>query len=247
MLKKFAIFAACVAVCTMVALAYVTARFVDKKEILRAENELKELRQDREALQAKVAELSEKQKQLNSQIESQTTEIAGNKATIARLKDEQAAQQLNVRMLNTSDAQLQSFLKAFPEVAKAKNVGVTKMVVNEELKLTVDYLALPLTFSETFVIEHEAKQKLEAQLEKYKQNEALYGSVIELKDQVLQLEEAKSSAYQEGYDKAFGLYEDVNQKYVALLEKPPKVEFKAPNTWLMLGCSAVGVALGASL
>jgi hypothetical protein len=247
MIKKLAIFSVSVAVCTMVALAYVTARFVDKEEILRAKNELEQLRTEHTALQTKVAKLTHEQSELKDDIKGKASEIERNKNTITTLKQQQEVQQLNVRMLRTQDEQLRSFFQAYPELSKAKNVGVTKMLVNEELNLTIDYLAVPLGFAETFVIEHNAKIKLQEQLDKYKQNEDLYGSVIDLKDKVLKLEETKTQAFQVGYDKAFTLYEGVNEKYVSCLEKPPKVEIKAPNKWLLLGCSAVGIAIGAGL
>ncbi|WP_185236121.1 hypothetical protein [Teredinibacter franksiae] len=247
MIKKLAISSVSVAVCTMVALAYVTARFVDKEEILRAKNELEQLRTEHTALQTKVAKLTHEQSELKDDIKGKASEIERNKNTITTLKQQQEVQQLNVRMLRTQDEQLRSFFQAYPELSKAKNVGVTKMLVNEELNLTIDYLAVPLGFAETFVIEHNAKIKLQEQLDKYKQNEDLYGSVIDLKDKVLKLEETKTQAFQVGYDKAFTLYEGVNEKYVSCLEKPPKVEIKAPNKWLLLGCSAVGIAIGAGL
>ncbi|WP_045860729.1 hypothetical protein [Teredinibacter purpureus] len=247
MLKRFAIFTALVAVCTMVALAYVTARFIDKEEILRAQNEMQALKKERDQLGIKVSQLTEKEAELNQLLHTKSQEIAINKQRITQLEEQRQSNQVSVRMLRGSDAQFKKFVNTFPEVAAASGVGVTKVIVNEELNLGIDYLAFPLGFAQTFVIEHEAFETLKAEVAVYRQNEALYGSVIELKDEVISLKEEKATAYREGYETAYARYEDINKKYVDLLEKPPSVEFKAPNKWVVLGCSAIGVAIGVGL
>ena len=82
------------------------------------------------------------------------------------------------------------------------------------------------------------------EIDEYKANEKLFGSIIELKDQVFKLEAEKSSAYKAGYDEAYGKYEKLNDDYVKLLKTPPKVEFKPPSMWSTLGGTLLGLALG---
>lgn len=246
MLKKFAIFASVVAVCTMVALAYITARYVDQKEILRAQTEMQQLKQERTDLLQKVANLTQQQQSLNAEIEAQNSLIKENQEKIAQLEKERASNQLAVRKLRTEDQLENAFLQTYPQVANAANVGITQ-ITDEKTHIKLPYLVVPAWFSETFVIEHQSNESRGKQIAEYQQNENLYGSVIDLKNKVLNLEEEKTNAYQNGYDKAYASYEDINQKYIDLLKTPPKVEFKAPNTWALLGCSALGVAIGASL
>jgi len=246
MLKRLAIFSAAVAVCTMVALAYVTARFVDKDEILRAQNELHAVKQQRLELEKKVGVLSEQQAALKAEVQVKATEIAENKKMIARLEQARENDQLKVRQLRTANDLERKFMETYPAVAKADNVGIAQLP-NKKGTLTLDYMVVPAWFSETFIIEHEAKQVLEEELVQFRANEKLYGNVIELSRRVLSLEEEKTAAYQQGYEVAYARYEDINERYIGLLKEPPKVEFKAPNKWVMLGCSVLGVAVGASL
>ena len=246
MLKKFAIFAAVVAVCTMLALVYISARYIDKTEILRAQTEMQALKQQHAELQVKVAGLTQQQKTFNAEIEKKNEEIKANQEKIAKLETERNENQLQVRKLRTEDQLENKFLQTYPQVAHAANVGVSQ-IKDAKTGITLPYLVLPAWFAETFISEHQTKETLAKEVAQFQQNEKLYGNVIELKNKVLVLEEEKTAAYQKGYDIAFARYEDINQKYIELLKTPPKVEFKAPTKLAMLGCSALGIAVGVSL
>ena len=247
MLKNFAIFAAVLAVTTMVALAFISARYIDKEEILRVETQMEELQQQKSALETHVEELDQKQAELNQTIQSKNEEIAANKNAIAQLEQEKANKQLAVRRLNTEDELENSFAKTYPQVVDAKNFGIVQMSIDEELNLKLPYYVIPAWFTETFVIEHNAMLTYKAQIETYKANEALYGSVLELKDQVLKLETEKTTAYYTGYEEAYQKYELLNQEYIELLKKPPTVEVKPPSFWTAIGGTLLGIALGVGI
>ena len=203
MLKKVAIFAAVLVVSTMLALSFLTARYIDKEEISRVQTEMQGLQQQKLALETQIGELDEKQVELNQVIESKDAEIEANKGVIAQLEQERADQQLNIRQLNTEDELEKSFAKAYPQVVQAKNFGIVHMQINDELELTLPYYVIPAWFTETFVIEHDNMLTYKTEIETYKANEELYGSVLDLKDKVLQLETEKSNAYLTGYEEAY--------------------------------------------
>jgi hypothetical protein len=243
MLKKFAIFVSLLAVITMVALSFITARFIDKEEILRVQTEINELQQNKTALEAKVKELDERQLELNKTIGSQTAEINVNKATIAKLEKSQADNQLKVRNLRTEDELERKFAETYPQLVSVKNFGITQ-IKDQALNLTLPFYIIPAWFAETFIIEHKNMLAYKKQIDEYKANEKLYGSILTLKDTVFRLETEKVSAYKTGYDEAYGKYEKLNADYIELLKKPPSVEFKPPSLWSALGGTALGLALG---
>ncbi len=247
MLKKFAIFAAVLAVTTMVALAFISARYIDKEEILRVEIQMKELQQEKLALETHIDELDQKQAELNQTIQIKNIEIAENINAIVQLEQERADKQLTVRRLNTEDELENSFAQTYPQVVDAKNFGIVQMSIDEELNLKLPYYVIPAWFTETFVIEHNAMLTYKAQIETYKANEALYGSVLELKDKVLSLETEKTTAYQTGYEKAYEKYELLNKEYIELLKQPPILEIKPPSFWTAVGGTLLGIVLAVGI
>lgn len=244
MLKKFAIFAAVVAVTTMVALSFITARFIDQEEILRVQNERQELIDRNAELNSKVDNLTAEQEALNADIDLRNAEIEQHKTTIAQLEKERRENQLKVRSLRTEDELENKFAKAFPAVTGARFFGITQIEDADE-GITLPYYVIPAWFVSTFIEDNTNATTHLKEIEEYKANEALYGSVIDLKDKVLKLEAEKSAAWKEGYDDAFAKYLALNDEYVDLLKKPPTVEFKPPSLWSSLGGLVLGIAIGA--
>ena len=240
-------FSTVLAVLTMLALTFITARYIDKEEILRVEIEMEELQQQKSDLETQVDGLAQKQDELNQSIQSKNEEITANKNAIAQLEQQRADKQLTVRRLNTEDELENSFAQAYPQVVDAKNFGIVQMSIDEELNLKLPYYIIPAWFTETFVIEHDTMLTYKAEIETYKANEELYGSVLELKDQVLKLETEKTTAYQTGYEEAYEKYELLNQEYIKLLKQPPTIEIKPPSFWTAMGGTLLGVALGFGL
>lgn len=245
MLKQLLGFVVLVAVASMVALSFLTARYIDKDEILRAQTEMRTLADERVQLQARVAALTAQQAELETKIQGLQTDVAAKEKHIAELEVARKEAQLSVRRLQRPAEIEAKFKETFPEVAGSK-WGVSR-IRDEENNVEIPYLMVPLVFSETFVIDHQNALSFRAQRDVYQQVAALQHEVIGLKDNVLALEKEKSAAFQQGYDKAFALYTDLNAKYVELLQKPPKVEFKPPNLLSSLGGALLGIAIGAKL
>lgn len=243
MLKHFAVAAAVVAVLALIALAFVSARFADQKEILRVTAEMDQLRADRSMLEEKIRGLDEEKRQLNDKIAAKDSEIAGNEQEIARLQKANDEARLNVRRLRTSDQEVKAFAAAFPGIAAAKNFGATDIYDDRE-RVTLPYLCVPLAAAETFVIQQNTMNTYKAQIDNYTKNEALYDGVIELKDMVLDLETQKSAAFHDEYVKVFDKYEDVNGRYIKLLETP---RFKFGGLGMTIGAGILGLAIGAGL
>jgi len=243
MLKKFAIFAALVAVFTMVALAFITARYIDKEEILRVQNEMSALQQSKTEIEAYVETLEEQKKELNKTIVLKTKNIEANKVTIAKLEKERLDNRLKVRQLRTEDELEKAFAKAYPQLVDVRNFGITQ-IEDPEAKVTLPFYVIPAWFAQTFMSEHNELLFFKKEIKEYKANEKLYGTIFELKDEVFRLEAEKSSAFKTGYDEAYTKYELLNKDYIKLLKEPPVIEVKPPSLWMALGGTALGLALG---
>ena len=103
---------------------------------------------------------------------------------------------------------------------------------------------MPLQAAETFVIQQDTMNTYKAQNDYYKKDEALYNGIIDLKDMVLDLEAQKSAAFHDEYVKVFDKYEDVNGRYIKLLETP---RFKFGGLGMTIGAGILGLAIGAGL
>ncbi len=145
------------AIISLVALAFISARYIDKEEIFRVQTEMKALQQEKSA----------------------------NKNAIAQLEQQRVDKQLSVRRLNTKEQLENSFAQAYPQVVDAKNFGIVQISIDDEFNLKLPYYVIPAWFTETFVIEHNTMLIYKAEIETYKTNEDLYGSVKELKDTLL--------------------------------------------------------------
>jgi hypothetical protein len=63
-----------------------------------------------------------------------------------------------------------------------------------------------------------------------------------LKDEKFTLEEQKSRAYAEGYEKAFALYIEINEQYIKLLQTPPKADLSFNWLGILGGVVTGGLA-----
>ena len=245
MLKNLAIGAAVFVVLLLLALTYLTARYVDQKEIHRAEMEMEHMRGTRDSTLAFVAAKDSVQSILTAQVRTLLTDAEGLRRQVADLERERQQQQLSVRRLQKKEDLQAKLRQTYPEMAQS-DWGVTE-VFSEKGNLQVEYLLIPLWFSETFIIEHQNAENYRKQRDKLQHVDSLQQSVAVLKDSVLALEQEKSRAYKNGYDDAYAKYETLNEKYIELLKKPPSVEVGLPAWWTVLGSAAVGVAVGSQL
>jgi outer membrane murein-binding lipoprotein Lpp len=224
------------------AISYITSRYIDKAEIERAQQEVQALRDERDTLLRQVAEKTAEQERLAVQVAERESRIGELRVQVDQLEEERKETQWNIRALTAEEEQQRMMVAAFPEVAGAMRVADVHDDAND---VDIRYLMVPFAFAGLFIEEHENAASYRSQAEKLRQVDDLQEQVKALNGQVLQLEREKAEAYRTGYDSAFTKYEDINQRYITLLEQPPKVEFKVPRWQTFALCTLAGVALGA--
>jgi outer membrane murein-binding lipoprotein Lpp len=226
------------------ALSYITSRYIDKAEIERAQSEVQALRDERTELLRQVAEKTAEQERLAAQVAERESKIVELRTQVDKLEEERQATQWNIRSLTAEEDQQRLMIAAFPEVAGAMRVGD---VHDDENDVDIRYFMVPFAFAGLFIEEHENAANYKSQAEKLRLVDGLQEQVKTLNGQVLQLEREKAEAYKTGYDSAFTKYEDINERYIALLKEPPKVEFKVPRWQTFALCTVAGIALGAQI
>ncbi len=245
MLKKLLIAAVSFAVLLMVALAFITARYIDHAEILRAKNERDHLRAVRDSIAAVVAQKDSIQKVLELQVAGLQTEANSLRREVDSLETLRRREQLKVRLLRKKEDLQAKFLQTFPEIAHS-DWGVTE-VYNEREQVSIEYMLVPLWFAETFIIDHQNALNYKKQKDKLVLVDSLQRTIIQVKDSLRILEMEKGLAYKKGYDEAFAKYEDLNERYIKLLKKPPQVKIGFPAWGTVAGAAAAGIVVGTQL
>ena len=245
MLKKLLIAAVSFAVLLMVALAFITARYIDHAEILRAKSERDHLRAVRDSIAAVVAVKDSIQKELELQVTGLQTEANILRQEVDSLENLRRREQLKVRLLRKKEDLQDKFMQTFPEIAYS-DWGVTE-VYNEAEQISIQYLMVPLWFAETFIIDHQNSLSYQKQKDKLLLVDSLQTAIVQVKDSLRILEMEKGLAYKKGYDEAYAKYEDINKRYIKLLQKPPQVKIGFPGWGTVLGATAAGVVVGTQL
>ena len=209
------------------------------KEILKAQLELERLKSSRDSIKALVTLKDSMQKILRIQIEMKDAEASLLRDKVTVLEEQRAKEQLSIRNLRRREDLQLKFAQTFPEVAGSQ-WGVRE-VYNEEADLSIEYLLVPLWFSETFIIDHQNSINYKAQRDTLIRVDSLMQEIFVLKDSVFVLQEEKTLAYKNGYDEAFAKYEDLNGKYINELKKP---NFGWQQWGAILGGVGVGVLIG---
>jgi hypothetical protein len=244
MLKKLLIAVTVFAVLLMLALSWITARYVDQEEILRAKTEMDRLRATRDSIYAFVAVKDSMQEELQVLVKSLNANV--NRLRVERDSLERARidKQFGVRQIRGKEALLDTLRGTFPEV---RNTLRLSEVYDKENDVFLEYLMTPLWFYETFVIDHKNSENYKQQRNKLLVVDSLQTHISTLKDSVFHLEQEKSRAYKNGYDEAYAKYDTLNHKYIDLLQKPPQVNIGLPTWGTILGSAAVGVVIGTQL
>ncbi|MFQ5865736.1 MAG: hypothetical protein ACE5IW_10960 [bacterium] len=245
MLKKLLIAVGVFAVTLMLALSYITARFIDKEEIMRTKIEMERLKASRDSILTVVAIRDSMQNLLQNQVSSLQVEANSLREQVALLEELRQSEQLSVRRLRRREDLQRRLQQTYPEMAHS-DWGVTE-VFNEEAGIGIEYLLIPLWFSETFIIEHQNSESYKRQRDKLVLVDSLQNTIVALKDSLFHLEREKSAAYKAGYDEAYARYDTLSQKYIKLLEKPPQVKFGFPSIPTIITSGALGVAAGVAI
>ena len=219
---------------------YLYAKGRADEEIARVTAERDYLRAEKETIEALVARNDSLKDELLSarlDILSRVDHLQDIVDSLELLRDEE---RLTVRKLRRTEDLQKKFVETFPEVASS-DWGIHE-IYNEEFDISIEYISIPSRFIETFIIQHDEAKNLLAQRDTLQTMANLQRQVNVLSDSVITLETASRTAYQEGYNEAFIVYEDVVDRYVKELEKP-QFSFSAANIGLLLGSFAVGVAV----
>ncbi len=244
MAKKMAGLAVVVAIVLALAVAHLWTRLGSAAAIARAETEARMLSEQRDSILSVVAQNDSLQRELGFVRTALEAEADQLRARIALLEAERVETQLTVRRLRRSDELQARIASTFPEMA-ASNWGVTE-IVDEEEGVGIEYLMVPLWFTETFLIDHENSKAYEAQVESYASLVGVQDRVVVLQDSVFALERRSREAYQVGYDNAFTLYQNLNREHIALLRQP-RFSLGIPGGLLTAaGTFGLGAILGAT-
>jgi hypothetical protein len=233
-----------VAIVLALVVTHLWTRLGSAEAIARAETEARILTEQRDSILSVVARNDSLQRELSYVRTALESEADMLRERIVMLETERVEAQLTVRRLQRSDELQARFASTFPEMA-ASNWGVTE-VVDEEEGVGIEYLMVPLWFTETFLINHENARAYEAQTESYASLVGVQDRVVVLQDSVLALERRNREAFQLGYDNAFTLYQNLNREHIDLLRQP-RFSLGIPGGLLTAaGTFGLGAILGAT-
>ncbi len=238
MLKKLAIFGGVLIVLLMITLTYITVKYQDKEEILRVTQEREKLKEQRTELLAKVAKADSTKQVYEAKVSEMEREAQEMRAKVDSLENSREVAQANVRKLRTESALENELMEAFPAIKTS--MKMIEVPVENFPNIKLHYFSVPFRFAETFLIDHQNSQNYEKQRDKLKDLDRMNTQITDLQKKVVLLEEEKSAAYKQGYDSAYVKYQEINEKYLALLREPPSVKFGLPQ----VGAVALGTAAG---
>lgn len=238
MLKKVLIAVVIFAVVLMVGLTFITAKYIDKEEILRVTQEREQLMKARDSILVLVAKKDSAKQELEKKVVDLEIEVDKVRADVDSLESVREEGQLSVRQLRTKDDLESQLMETYPEIKTS--MRITEVTHPEIPSLKFHYFSVPFRYAETFLIEHQNSENYQKQRDRLKELDEMQQQVIDLQKKIVVLEEEKSAAFKTGYDSAYVKYLDVNEKYLTLLNKPPQVKFGLPQ----VGAIAIGTAAG---
>jgi hypothetical protein len=216
--KRLATVLVVVAIALLLGVVYLGTRLRAEREIARAEMEAEFLRMQRDTILTIAAANDSLQRELSFQRAGMEAEADRLRERITDLEAARVQEQLTVRRLRQKEDLRARIEQTFPEMA-ASDWGVTE-VFNEENGVGLEYLLVPLWFSETFLIDHQNSLAFQTQVDTLRALNGLLEQVSALQDSVLVLERGTRLAYERGYDEAYTRYEALNRDYIALLRQP---------------------------
>ena len=244
MIKRTLIIVSIIAAVLALGFSYVLARFRDQQAIVRAQVAMEQLRDQHDSLTTLVKMLDAATDSLQDSAKVLIGQVDSLRKEVDDLESGRRTAQLNVRLLRRSQDLNKKFLETFPEIGGSA-WGVTEVFSDDGgVPLGIQYLVVPLWFSETFIIDHQNANNYKAQVGRLRQMDSLHVTTLALKDTIIQLEQEKTAAFRVGYDSAYKKYEELNKEHIALL-KNPRVSLKVPGLAALLGTAAAGVAVGA--
>ncbi|MBF8293919.1 MAG: hypothetical protein HW389_464 [Bacteroidetes bacterium] len=244
-MRNLLIVAGVFVVLLLLALTYITSRYVDQEAIHKAEADMQYMRLSRDSLFSVVAVKDSLQGFLQLKVGALQTEATTLRGQVDNLERERQGKQLDVRRTKRTDELLVKVREIFPAL-KTTPLPITERY-DEKENISLQYLGIPVWFIETSLIAEINAENYKKQRDKLIVIDSLQGETIALKDTVLALEREKAQAYKHGYDDAYAKYEGLNVKYIELLKTPPSVNLGMPAWGTILGSTTVGVLIGTQL
>jgi len=227
----------------LVAFAYFGGLWQNKDRIHQAEIDMERMRSMRDSLETVVAFRDSIEKVLNVQIDMYKDNAERLRSEVDRLEEERKEKQLSVRRLRKKEDLQKRLRDTFPEMA-ASQWGTTE-VYNEESDIKLEYLLIPLWFSETFIIDHQNAESYLKQKYKLLEVDSLNQNIIALKDSVIILKNKNIEAYRDGYEYAYAKYDSLTKEYIEELKRG-KIDWVWPSVGIVGGVAA-GYLIGNSV
>ena len=245
MLKNALIAVSVIAGLLAIGLTYLLASNINKEEINRAEREMEQMRASRDSIQTVVAYKDSLQKMMQTQVTRLQSETEQLRTQVGRMEEDRAQEQLDVRSIRKPEELQRRFAETYPEVAYS-DWGITE-VRNEETGLELQYLLIPFNFTETFIIDHQNSLSYQKQRDTLLVVDSLQQEMGALKDSLFALEREKAEAYKDIYAEAFANYNALNEDYIQVLKRPPKIEWGLPQWGTVAAGVGAGILLGTQI
>lgn len=210
------------------------------EKIAVAEQKQQEMEAGKAKLEQDIADLTAKQGELDTQIEQQKNEITGYEAKIAKIQEDLAKANKGAIAEVNEQSIADNFKKTYA-LEKIKGIRVVK-IPPEGGGFKIPSLVVPIDYVKLAVTAKNSQLACEKQAELKDKIIDLNNQINDLVNEKLILEQQKTQAYSEGYEKAFAMYLEVNKLYIDLLKAPPKVDLTP--SWLQV---AGGVLAGGLL
>ncbi|RMH69074.1 MAG: hypothetical protein D6675_13715 [Gemmatimonadetes bacterium] len=224
-------------------------------KITEAEVKMANLKNERQQVEDKVAEIERQKAELQAQIAHLTAERDSLKAVVDSLETQRQREEAALDDLFAVDDLAQKMQETFPELGD-EPLGTIELCYNDETNtygtcspddFGIEYFVFPVQFVATFIDNAQQAQNLAQQNEALRKIESNLERNLTLSDQITLLTEQKAKAYQEGYEKAYLQYQQLNQEYISVLKQPPTVKFGLPSWQFGVVTGVLGFAGGVIL
>ena len=231
--KNFLTVVIIIALVIALVFAYFGGLWQNKEKIHQIELEKERLHSYSDSLYTVVSYRDSIEKMLKDQIVSNKKEAEDLREKVNTMEQERQKSQLDVRRLDSENDLLDKFEKTFPEMTHS-DWGVIE--ITNKNGFENKFLAVPLRFNETFIIDHQNALAYLAQRDTLLQLDSLNQLVIILQDSVITLETQNRNAFQEGFNVALVRYDELSDEYINELKKG-----KVGLEWSLVGAAATGV------
>jgi Arc/MetJ-type ribon-helix-helix transcriptional regulator len=201
-------------VMSIIIIAYFSGLWQNKDKIQHAELELQRMRFMRDSLKVEVNLRDTLQVQLKKQVVDYKNEAESLRDKVDMMQEKRKEEQFSIRHLQSKEDLQARLLKTFPEACTKWRV--TELEVEG---IGLEFLLVPLWFSETFIIDHQNSISYKAQRDTMFRVDSLKNIIVVLQDSINILEHLNRLAYERGFEYTFLKYDSLNHEYINELKK----------------------------